>query len=193
VSRKREGSGLAQAVAGGGFAAPIETTEVRELDSSNDTVRKLYRSRKDRVIAGVCGGVAEYFKIDPVWVRIVWVLAIFAKGLGLVAYVLCWLLIPEREWTPAEAVAVEEGASEGAGEGTQGTASRAGAEAGTAGGEAKSSWFPFGSSEPRVVIGGVLIALGCIFGLMAFVPFLSSQAFWAIVLIVLGLALLARR
>jgi phage shock protein C len=159
------------------------------LDQSRETVRKLYRSRKDRVIAGVCGGVADYFKIDPVWVRIVWVLAIFAKGLGLVAYVLCWLLIPEKEWSPAEASAVKEET----GEGGQGATSGAGAQAQTAGEEAKGSWFPFSSSEPRVLIGGVLIVLGCIFGLMAFVPFLSSQAFWAIILIVLGLALLARR
>lgn len=155
------------------------------MEQHKETVRKLYRSRKDRVIAGVCGGVADYFKIDPVWVRIVWVLAIFAKGLGVVAYVLCWLLIPEREWSPAEAAAVKDEAAEGA--------AGEGAKAETPGEEHRTSWFPFSSSEPRVVIGVILIVLGCIFGLMAFVPFMSSQAFWAIVLIVLGLALLARR
>jgi phage shock protein C len=158
---------------------------VRELDQHSDSVRKLYRSRRDRVIGGVCGGVAEYFNIDPVWVRIVWVLAIFAKGLGLVAYVLCWLLIPEREWSPAEAAAAGEHAAEGApGEG----AKPAGQEE-----AAKAPWRPFSSSEPRVIIGAILIVLGCIFGLLAFVPFLSSQVFWAIVLIVVGLVLLARR
>jgi phage shock protein C len=39
-----------------------------------DEIKRLYRSRKDKVIAGVCGGIGEYFSIDPVWVRIIFVL-----------------------------------------------------------------------------------------------------------------------
>ncbi len=157
------------------------------MNGQDSSVRRLYRSRKDRVIAGVCGGVAEHFKIDPVLVRIVWVLAIFAKGLGLVAYVLCWILIPEREWSPAEATARD---AESQGEDKD---AKEGAGASGQGAGASTSTLGLSGSQPQVIIGVILIVLGCIFGLMAFVPFFSSQAFWAIVLIVLGLALIARR
>jgi len=157
------------------------------LDRQDTSAKKLYRSRKDKVIAGVCGGVAEYFNVDPVLVRILWVLAIFVKGLGLVAYVLCWILIPERDWSPAEAASTGAGSREkdGGAEGGAGTSAQ--------GEPASTSTLGLSTSQPQVIIGVILIVLGCIFGLMAFVPFFSSQAFWAIVLIVLGLALIARR
>ena len=56
-----------------------------------DPVKKLRRSRDNKVIAGVCGGVAEYFNIDPVIVRI---LAIVIPGFGWVAYLICAVIIP---------------------------------------------------------------------------------------------------
>src|ERR1700759_2920337 len=57
--------------------------------------RRLTRSRDDRIVAGVCGGLARYFDIDPVIPRILLaVLAVFG-GAGLVVYALAWLLIPE--------------------------------------------------------------------------------------------------
>lgn len=60
--------------------------------------KKLKRSRTDRVIAGVCGGVGEYFNIDPVIVRIVWViLAFMPGGPGFLAYLICALIIPEDD------------------------------------------------------------------------------------------------
>jgi len=57
--------------------------------------KKLYRSRRNAVIGGVCGGIGEYFDIDPVLVRIIWLFAIFS-GVGVLAYVLCWVLIPQK-------------------------------------------------------------------------------------------------
>lgn len=155
------------------------------MDQQGESVRKLFRSRKERVIGGVCGGVAEYFNIDPVWVRIAWALAIFVKGLGLVAYALCWILIPERDWSPAEAPSAESPGA-GGGPGNEG----AGPAAEAAG---KSSFMGLSDSRPRTIIGIVLIVLGCIFGAIAFVPFLNEQAFWAMVLIVLGVVLIAKR
>jgi len=56
--------------------------------------KRLYRSRKDKIIAGVCGGIAEYFAIDPVWVRLVAVLLVFADGIGVLLYIIGWILIP---------------------------------------------------------------------------------------------------
>jgi phage shock protein PspC (stress-responsive transcriptional regulator) len=58
--------------------------------------RRLYRSRSDRVIGGVCAGIARYFNIDPVIVRIAAVALVFVGGAGLVAYVAALLLIPNE-------------------------------------------------------------------------------------------------
>jgi phage shock protein PspC (stress-responsive transcriptional regulator) len=59
--------------------------------------RRLYRSRDDRMIGGVCGGLAEYFGIDPVIVRIIAVALVFAGGAGVLAYLAAWLLVPEAD------------------------------------------------------------------------------------------------
>jgi phage shock protein PspC (stress-responsive transcriptional regulator) len=62
----------------------------------NAPVKRLYRSRTDRKIAGVCGGMAQYFGVDPVIPRIVWVALILGAGIGLLAYVICWIVIPQE-------------------------------------------------------------------------------------------------
>jgi len=58
--------------------------------------RRLYRSKKERIIAGVCGGLAEYFNTDPNLVRLVWVLLVLAGGAGIILYLAAWLLVPEK-------------------------------------------------------------------------------------------------
>lgn len=50
---------------------------------------------KDKVFAGVCGGVAEYFELDPVIVRFVWGISFFGAGIGLLPYLLLWFILPE--------------------------------------------------------------------------------------------------
>ena len=62
-------------------------------------MKKLYKSNKNRVFAGVCGGIGEYFDTDPVLVRLLWVLIsiFFGAGiLGLIAYILAALIIPQN-------------------------------------------------------------------------------------------------
>lgn len=58
-------------------------------------VRTLRRSRSDRVISGVCGGLGHYLGVDPVLIRIVAVALAFASGFGIVAYVIAWIAVPE--------------------------------------------------------------------------------------------------
>ena len=57
--------------------------------------RRLYRSRRNRVVAGVAGGLGEYFDIDPVFVRVIFVLATLAGGWGVLAYVILWIVVPK--------------------------------------------------------------------------------------------------
>jgi phage shock protein C len=56
--------------------------------------KKLYRSRKERVIAGVCGGLADHFRIDPTWVRLIFVIFLLAGGAAFLAYVILWIIVP---------------------------------------------------------------------------------------------------
>lgn len=56
---------------------------------------QLRRSRVDRKLSGVCGGIGEYFSIDPTAVRIGWVIFTFLGGSGLLAYIICALVIPQ--------------------------------------------------------------------------------------------------
>lgn len=58
--------------------------------------KKLYRSPTNRKIAGVCGGIAEYFGVDPTLIRVIWAVLAFAYGSGLLAYLLCAIIIPEE-------------------------------------------------------------------------------------------------
>jgi len=91
---------------------PSEGTEssTQERASTTGEPKRLYRSLSDRYIAGVCGGIAEYFSIDANLVRIVWAISAFMGGIGIVAYIAAWIIVPEstevaptREKSPAAA------------------------------------------------------------------------------------------
>ena len=58
--------------------------------------KKLYRIKEGRSIAGVCGGIAEYFDLDPTVVRLIWALVVLLGGAGSVAYIACAFIIPEK-------------------------------------------------------------------------------------------------
>jgi len=58
--------------------------------------KRLYRSGKERILGGVCGGIGEYFDIDPTIVRLLWVLFILGFGTGLLAYIIAWIIIPRN-------------------------------------------------------------------------------------------------
>lgn len=57
--------------------------------------KRLVRSTNDRKIAGVCAGLGDYFDIDPIIIRVLWVLAFFCAGTGLLAYIILWIAVPE--------------------------------------------------------------------------------------------------
>ena len=62
-------------------------------------VKRLYRSKKNKVFAGICGGIGEYTGVDPVIIRLIWVVATLLTGvlLGVIAYLISYLIIPERK------------------------------------------------------------------------------------------------
>jgi phage shock protein C len=58
--------------------------------------KRLYRSAKDRILGGVCGGLGNYFNVDPIFIRLVWILFTLAYGTGLLAYLIAWFIIPRN-------------------------------------------------------------------------------------------------
>ena len=73
--------------------------EINQETQDNDTYedRKLYRDSSNRIIAGVASGIAQYFNIDPIIVRILLILASLG-GLGLIAYIICWIGVPTKDF-----------------------------------------------------------------------------------------------
>ena len=60
--------------------------------------KRLYRSKKNKVFAGICGGVGEYFNIDPALIRLIWILVVIFTGFfpGVLAYIIAIFIIPEK-------------------------------------------------------------------------------------------------
>lgn len=59
--------------------------------------KKLYRTPRGKMVAGVCIGLAEYFDIDPVLIRALFVVALFSGGVGLITYIVLWVIMPQEE------------------------------------------------------------------------------------------------
>jgi len=70
------------------------------MDSS---IKRLFRSDADSVLAGICGGIGEYIRVDPVVVRLLWIVVTLLTGIvpGLLIYGLAWIIVPQRPRRPA--------------------------------------------------------------------------------------------
>ena len=149
--------------------------------------KRLYRSKNDKMISGVCGGLGQYFGVDSTLVRLVFLLMLIFGGSGFIIYLIMAIVVPEEgspAGTPQEVVhtnaqqladtAREFGKSIEQGVGTPGSPAAPAAHTGQQG---------------ALVFGGILIALGILFLMQNFLHFNFSQ-FWPLILIVIGLALL---
>lgn len=68
-----------------------------EQTSKHIGMRRLYRSKTQRMLGGVCGGIGEHLDVDPTVIRLVWaVLALLSVGIGIIAYIIAWIIVPEE-------------------------------------------------------------------------------------------------
>ncbi len=58
--------------------------------------KRLYKSKNDKKIAGVCAGIAEYFNVDPTLIRLGWVFATVLAGAGIIAYIIAAIIVPDK-------------------------------------------------------------------------------------------------
>jgi phage shock protein C len=73
-----------------------------------DESKRLYRSRSDRMVSGVCGGLGEYLGIDPTVVRLLFVLGLFAGGSTIPAYIVMMIIVPEEPLPASDSVVEAE-------------------------------------------------------------------------------------
>jgi phage shock protein C len=66
------------------------------------TTKRLYRSKTDKIIGGVCGGIANYFNIDPVFVRLLCIALILINGATFLAYIITWIVMPMEKLKVSE-------------------------------------------------------------------------------------------
>jgi len=60
-------------------------------------MKRVYRSGKDRILGGVCGGLGEYFNIDPTIIRLIWILCVLASfGIFVLIYIIAWIIVPRN-------------------------------------------------------------------------------------------------
>lgn len=62
-----------------------------------DERKRLYKSRNNKMVCGVCAGIADYFNIDPSIVRVLWAALALAAGTGVLAYIACAIILPEGD------------------------------------------------------------------------------------------------
>lgn len=135
--------------------------------------KKLVRSKKDRIIAGVCGGLGEYFDLDPIFFRLAFVLATFFGGSGVLIYIILFFIIPEenekvkpldsKEYTESRKSEIKEIAQKHSGQG-------------------------------KLMAGVILIVLGAIFLSESYMPeSFNFEKLWPLILIVIGIAVLVKK
>ncbi len=130
--------------------------------------KKLYRSRNDKVISGVCGGLADYFGIDSSLVRIAWVLITFLGGAGIIAYIICSFIFPEGS---------SFGSSESGEEYIVGAKNYD---------DENYSYHDDNSEKNKVLAGSILIILGVLFLVKRYVYWFDFGKLWPVVLIIIG-------
>jgi phage shock protein C len=129
---------------------------------------RLYRSRRDRVLAGVAGGLAEVWGADPSLVRIIWaLLVVFTGGLALVVYIVMAIVVPDEEEVYPGGVPARVAGGGGFSRGVSGT-----------------------GVSPGVLVGGFLVILGGFFLIRQFLPSFEFDWVWPLVLVGLGVVLI---
>ena len=145
-----------------------------KLEAMSMSETRLTRSNSDRVIAGVCGGLAAYLDIDSVLVRLAFVVLLFASGIGLPIYVILWIVMPEQDSdSSSDAEVIQKNLGE-MGETVSSGVSRIG--------------------RPGTV-GVLLVLLGAYFLLnqLGLLNWISGALFWPLVIIGFGIYLLVKR
>lgn len=152
---------------------------------------RLYRSRRERVIGGVAGGIAESLRIDPTIVRVAWVLLAFAtNGLLVLIYFVLLFVVPEAPEDEPEAQALASSDAGSAGGGTSAAAASNARATSAAVSPARSSRTSTDGRSGALVVGAILVLVGGYFLVRRFLPAIDLATSWPIIAVGLGIVLL---
>ncbi len=134
--------------------------------------QRLYRSRQGKMIGGVCTGLGEYFNLDPVLIRLLFVVFLILNGVGLLAYIILWIVVPwQPDYVEATSTPIESIPS---------TSSESGIHTESTRAERK----PDGKTSAAT--GYILIGIGVLFLFNNFLPGFSFGDYWPLLLIAVG-------
>lgn len=141
--------------------------------------KTLYRSRENRILAGVAGGLSEYFEVDATIIRLIFVVATLWGGAGLIIYIILWIVMPEK--ASGEPAKPEK------------TGDKIHQKVESMAKEAKTSIDKHSNKLRRdQIFGLILVAIGILFLLQNFVPMFSFSRLWPLLLILIGLLFIAQ-
>ncbi|MGQ9644879.1 MAG: PspC domain-containing protein [Ignavibacterium sp.] len=140
--------------------------------------KRLYRSYTDKMLGGVCGGLGEYFEIDPVIIRVLFIVAVLFGGGGILAYIILWIVIPKKPFT------IPKFNQESSNETNPNT------EQSTNDNSFRNFVIEKRRMNKNSLAGIILIFLGVLFLLDNFLPRFSFHDLWPLILIGIGFALI---
>jgi len=149
--------------------------------------KKLHRSRTDKMIGGVAGGLAEYFNIDPVIVRVLFVITVFLGGGGILAYIILWIVLPEEPLEYQFQNVNNSEKNKGTSAGSTKSSGESGFETVNLNGVVESV------KDNRKILGGViLIGIGMLILLDNLIPRFDAGDYWPLILIGVGVGIIIK-
>ena len=150
--------------------------------------KKLYRSTTDKMLGGIAGGLAEYFDIDSTLIRVLFIITVFLGGGGIIAYIILWVIVPERAFVVTGGPVPTDSADPNDAQDKQG------GESGTTNNYFTAYQKVFDEQKKnRAMWGGIiLILLGGLFLLDNFIPRFDFGDFWPLILIGVGAGILIK-
>lgn len=150
--------------------------------------KKLYRSREDRIILGVCGGLADYFVIDPLVVRLIFIALFFGGGSGLIIYLIFAILVPSEGDNSSKKKDNSESSRK------ESKSDKADEFIEEVGSRIKGLGSEVRVSDWRFIIGLILVVIGFSSFFSNFAPFsFIWDNFWPLFLVIIGLIILLNK
>ncbi len=151
--------------------------------------KRLYRSRTDKIIAGVCGGMGEYFNMDPLIFRIIFAVLVFAGGGGVLLYILLAIIIPKAPWPGQPEPGVDpKGQFHDFVADVKGSAQHWAAEA------RRSPEFQKHRNNSRAWFGMIVVIVGALLLVNKLFPqnWIRWDVLWPVAIIIVGISILSR-
>lgn len=136
---------------------------------------KLYRSRRVRVFGGIAGGLAQYFNLDPILVRVLFVVITILHGFGILLYIILWIVVPEEPFEVAYKVKTDD---QTAGEGQSAQTDSMNFDG--------TQPIPQKQSSGKIVLGIILIVIGLIFFADRIIPSFDLRDVLPIAFVLIG-------